>query len=271
MKKHIVVKSNDIIEANYTLTLSEQRILLMCISHINSKEKLRIGDDFVICAEDYTKLYSIDLKNAYRDIKSAADKLYERSVYIYKKTSKPKDDYKKTRWISSIEYLESEGRIHLSFATKILPYLSKLETCYTQYNIEDIAQMGSLHAIRIFEMMMQWKNRGWFEISVVEFKKRLGLENDYSRIYDLKKHVLTRSVSVINKKSKYKLEWSQKKSGRNVTHLIFNFKLNNPSTSTNKIKKKTKLLAEKIEEFVRENPKKTRGKTREEVIAMLNN
>ena len=269
MNKNIVVKSNEIVEANYTLTLAEQRILLMCISCIDSRKKLSKGDDFVVSAEDYAKLYDVNLKNAYRDIKSAADKLYERSVYIFKKTSRSKNDYKKTRWISGIEYVESEGRIQLSFAPKILPYLSKLESCYTQYNIDEIAQMQSSHTVRVYEMMMQWKSRGWFDISLVDLKKRLNLGDDYPRIYDLKKRVIIHAVNEINKTSKYKLSWSQKKVGRNVSHFTFNFKLKNPSTSKKNLAPKPKILSDRIDEFVRKNPGKTKGKTREQVIRML--
>jgi len=267
MDKHLVVKSNGIIEANYTLSLIEQRILLMCIGQINSKDKLKKTDKFKLFPSEYMELCDVTRQTAYRDIKLASEKLFDRVIFIRDKSSKKHEGYLKTRWVCAIRYEDNEGYLTLSFAPDILPYLSEIEGYYTEYNIKNISKMSSLYAIRLYEMVKQWK-RGWVEIPVDDFRARLCLGNDYSRIYDLKKHVINPSMKEINAKSDITISFEQKKTGRKVTHFLFKYQLKRIKSVTKK-NKVVKSLHDRINNFVSENPTRTRGKTREEVIAML--
>ena len=268
MDKHLIVKSNEVIEANYTLSLVEQRILLMCISQINSKDKLNKTDEFKIYPSEYMELCNVTKQAAYRDIKQASEKLFDRVVFIRDKDSEKRSGYLKTRWVCAIRYEDNEGYLTLSFSPDILPYLSEIEGYYTEYNIKNISKMSSLYAIRLYEMVKQWKS-GLVEISVDDFRKRLCLGNDYSRIYDLKKHVINPSMKEINSKSDIIVSMEQRKTGRRVTHFIF--KHLKPTKSTEKKNKTMKSLHDIINDFVSKNPGRTRGKTREEIIAMLRN
>lgn len=268
MNKHVIVKSNEVIEANYTLSLVEQRVLLMCISQINSKDKLKKTDEFKLYPSEYMELCGVTKQAAYRDIKQASEKLFDRVVFVRNKDSKKRSGYLKTRWVYAIRYEDNEGYLTLSFSPTILPYLSKIEGYYTQYNIKNISKMSSLYAIRLYEMVKQWKC-GWVEISVDDFRKRLCLGNDYSRIYDLKKHVINPSMKEINSKSDITVSFEQKKTSRRVTHFIFNHQLKPINSAAKKKNKPMKSLDDRINQFVSENPACTRGKTREEVIAML--
>ncbi len=267
MDKHLIVKSNEVIEANYTLSLIEQRVLLMCISQINSKDKLKKTDNFKIYPSEYMELCGVTKQAAYRDIKQASEKLFDRVIFIRKKDSEKRSSYLKTRWVYAIKYEDNKGYLTLSFSPTILPYLSEIEGYYTEYNIKNISKMSSLYAIRLYEMVKQWK-RGWVEIPVDDFRTRLCLENDYSRIYDLKKHVINPSMKEINSKSDITVSFEQKKTGRRVTHFVFKHQLKR----TKNVKKKNEIvksLHDRINNFVAENPTRTRGKTHEEVIAML--
>ena len=55
-----VVKSNDIVEASYKLSLYEQRILLTCIAKINSKGSITIEDTFEISCKDILELNNLE-------------------------------------------------------------------------------------------------------------------------------------------------------------------------------------------------------------------
>ena len=100
-----VVKSNKVVEASYMLTLAEQRVLLACIAQIDAKQSLTENYRFEITASGVADLAGLDsLSNAYRDLKKAADKLYDRSVVIDDPDpDNPQITQRKTRWISSIE------------------------------------------------------------------------------------------------------------------------------------------------------------------------
>jgi hypothetical protein len=59
-EKMIVVKHNDLIDAAQRLSIYESRILLTCISRINSKGSLLHTDKFILTVEDVAELVGID-------------------------------------------------------------------------------------------------------------------------------------------------------------------------------------------------------------------
>ena len=113
-----VVKSNKVVEASYMLKCSqEQRVLLACIAQIDSKAVLTENYRFEVTASGVADLVGLDnLSNAYRDLKKAAEKLYERSVVIDDPDlDNPQITQRKTRWISAIDYVPGEGKLVLQF------------------------------------------------------------------------------------------------------------------------------------------------------------
>ena len=55
-KNLTVCKANKVIEAGYKLSLNEQRVVLACISQVNSVEELFKTDRFELSAKDFAKL-----------------------------------------------------------------------------------------------------------------------------------------------------------------------------------------------------------------------
>lgn len=219
-----VYKSNQIIEASYRLSLNEQRVILACIGQVKSAEKLLVTDKFELSAKDFAKLFSISEDRAYSELQSIAKTLYQRSVTIHNPdASRPKLKKLETRWISSIGYMPEEGKIILCFAQDMLPYLSELKGQFTRYELKHIGNMTSLYGIRVYELLMQWKNTGKREIEIDWLKQQFEIENKYPSIKDFKKYVIDVAVKDINTHSNYQVSWEQRKTGRKVTHLIFTF------------------------------------------------
>jgi plasmid replication initiation protein len=221
MSSLTVVKANQLVEASYKLTLGEQRLILNYIAQIDSVGTLKKQDEFVIHVKDYAEQFNIDRKNAYSQVREIANTLYERSVIL---KSINNGNYIKTRWISSIEYSESEGRITVGFAPKIIPYLSNLKKNFTQYKLEHITKMSSVYAIRTYELLVQWGSKGKRTIEIEAFRACLGIpDSDYPRMFDFKKRVLDVAIDQINRHSNLKVDIDQKKTGRKVSHLLFSF------------------------------------------------
>jgi len=105
----------------------------------------------------------------------------------------------------------------------MLPYLCELKGQFTRYKLEHIGKMTSLYAIRLYELLMQWKTTGIREIEIAWLKNKFQIEDKYKSIKDLKKYVINPAVKDINNHSNYSVEWTQRKTGRRVTHLIFTF------------------------------------------------
>lgn len=223
-KKLIVYKSNKVVEAGYKLTLNEQRVILACIAQVNSSEELLETDTFEISAGDFANLFSVSNENAYYALVEVAKSLFHRYVIIDNPDpDNPKITQTQTHWISSIDYIPSEGKIILRFAQRMLPYLGQLKSAFTRYNLEHIGEMTSAYSIRLYELIMQWKTTGTREVSIEWLKQQFQLNESYDRMYDLKKRVIEPAVKDINTHSNYTVEWTQRKTGRRVTHLIFTF------------------------------------------------
>jgi plasmid replication initiation protein len=221
----LVVKSNALIEASYRLGLDEQRLVLSCISKIRRDEPVTDEIMYSISASEFAKICNLDPKVAYQQLQSAALSLKRREVRI---TREPNGvgKHKKTLvagWVQSIEYSDGDGLVSLRFNHDILPYLAELSRCFTSYKLKNVVCMSSSYGVRIYELLAQWGNLGEREISLEWLKENLQIENKYARIRDFKKRVLEPAIKDINKNSDLWVTWSQKKSGKKVTHLILKF------------------------------------------------
>ena len=251
MKNLSVVKSNDIVDASYRLSLNEQRLILMCISQIKKGQSINDKQQFIVNAHEFARTFKMALANAYRDLQMVADKLYDRSVTINNPDPRnPKLEQTKTRWINSIGYIPGNGELMITFAGPIIPYISMLEGRFTRYSIYSISDMNSTYGMRFYELMQKWRSESGVEknkkeVELVDLKSQLDLDKKYKSIKDFKKYVLEPAIKDINTHSDLKARYTQRKTGRRVTHLIFHFEadeqlkmpLNNSTSKRPKINK----------------------------------
>jgi plasmid replication initiation protein len=222
--KLTVYKSNKVIEAAYKLSLNEHRLILSCVAKVKSSKPLSATESFEVTAKEFSAQFGIGLDKAYQTLKEVSEQLFERYVVIDNPDPKDKTlKYTKTRWVSSVNYHPDTGKVSLIFAPFMIPYLSELEGKFTFYLIENISKMSSIYAIRLYELLMQWKTTGKREIEIDWLKQQFQIEDKYSSIKDLKKYVVDPAVKDINTHSDYTVSWTQRKTGRNVTHLTFMF------------------------------------------------
>ncbi len=219
-----VYKSNKVIEAGYKLSLNEQRLILSCIAKVKSSKPLSATERFEVTAKEFSAQFGISLDKSYQTLKEVSEQLFERYVIIDNPDPSDKSiKYTKTRWISAINYHSDAGKVSLIFAAFMIPYLSELQGQFTFYLLENISGMTSIYAIRLYELLMQWKTTGTREIEIDWLKKQFEIENGYERMFDLKKYVIDPAVKDINTHSNYQVAWTQRKTGRRVTHLKFTF------------------------------------------------
>lgn len=218
-------KSNALIGAAYRLTVQEQRIVLAAISQVRRDEAVTDEVMYSVSVNALADITGQAAKHAYEELKEAALRLKKRDVRIeYEPNGKGrKPKVMLTGWVQTIAYIDDEGRIELRFSKDILPYINQLSGEFTLYKLENVAKMTSTYAIRLYEMLMQWQGEGEREIEIDWFKHALQITDDYPRMYDLKKWVVEPAVKQINEHSDLWCKWGQRKTGRKVTHLQFQF------------------------------------------------
>lgn len=180
---------------------------------------------YSVSAQDIAEISETDPITVYRDLREAALRLKRREVRI-ERESNGKAHRKQVLvcgWVQTIMYLENEGRVCLRFNKDMLPYLSALTQQFTKYQLKAIARMSSTYAIRLYELLAQWREKGEREVELEWLRRTLRLGDKYPAIKDLKKWVIELAVAQINEYSDLKVSYSQRKTGRVVSHLRFSF------------------------------------------------
>jgi len=222
----MVYKSNSLTEASYRLSVAEQRIILACISQVHRCGPVTDEVMYTVSALDMAALTDTHEKTAYRDLQEAALRLKRREVRIEREPN-GKSKRKKVLvcgWVQTIAYDDEEGAVSLRFNKDMLPYLTELSAQFTKYRLKSIAQMDSAHAIRLYELLMQWRDIGQREMAIDWLRDKLQLQDKYPAIKDLKKRVIDIAISQINDLSDLTVSYTQKKTGRTVTSLVFTIK-----------------------------------------------
>jgi len=222
MEKDLVItKHNSLVEASYKLTLSEQRLVLACIGQLDSRRTLNKNNVFTVTAKEFSVIYGVAEKNAYRDLEEAATNLYQRDIKTF--------DGKHTtrfRWVYFVKYHEDEGKVSMGFSPCVTPYLTMLHKRFTSYKLSQISGLKRTYSIRLLEFLAQFKTTGKLVVDLEAFKERLGVENDYKRFFDLKKRVIEPAVAELIEKSGLAITWKalKGKTGKAIKQLEFKFK-----------------------------------------------
>ncbi|MCF9035510.1 replication initiation protein, partial [Acinetobacter nectaris] len=214
MAKNLIVKSNQVIEAGYELTTNEQRLVLLAVSMISKDEDVSANVGYEISAQNFAAAYNIHPKTAYRELKEATNRLYERSIII-----RNEQQTLKVRWTSMIitdnpyfpDVLPDEDwkQVVIFFSPQIVPYLSNLKANFTQYLQSDISNVSGAYTIRFYELICQYKTVGKREISISDLRFMLKIDDKYPLFYDFKKRVIEPSIREINEKTPMQVSYEQ--------------------------------------------------------------
>lgn len=228
MENNLVVQSNDLVLAAYTMTIKEKQLFLSCISQIdsrNSAPSLTKQTKFTVSVKDIERLFYKDSnkQNIYRDIEQASNSLYERDVVISLEGNKTL----RTRFVSGILYDPDGQQVTIAFAEDILPYLSQLSANFTKYRLVEISELSSIHSIRLYELILSWLGQWKYskEIDLEDFKHMMGVSGKYKQLSSLKERVIDKAIDEINGSTDYKVtvEYKKRGKGKAIKQLKLNF------------------------------------------------
>jgi plasmid replication initiation protein len=234
MEELLVVKSNRLIEASYRLSLYEQQLILFAIVQARETQTgLSFQKPVVIKVQDFMKAYDMTdtSGNVYRYLKEAIHTLFKRSVTIYhdlENTDKPA--VTEMRWITKRIYSDSEGYLSFNFSPDVIPYITRLETEFTSYDLKQVGNFTSVHAVRLFELLKQVQAIGKREIKLDALRKMLQLEDSYPVYSMLILRVIDPAVEQINTHTDFKVEYKPIKQSRKIIALAFTIKSKNKAS-----------------------------------------
>ena len=228
MNKQLVTKDNSLIGASYSLGVVEQRLIFLAIIEAREQKTLiEAGGLLRIYAQGYAKQFDVEKHTSYEAMKRAVEGLYEAGFTYSKLDEKSgKIGHYKSRWVDKIGYIDDLGCVELVFASDVIPLITRLEARYTEYDLKQVVGLQSEYAIRLYELIIQWRSLGKTNpISLEELRKKLGLVDEYKRIEAFKRRVLDLGVKQINEHTDITVEYEQHKQGRVITGFTFRFKV----------------------------------------------
>lgn len=212
----VVFQHNNLVEARYSLTLQEKKIILWLTSQIQQDDK-----DFkkhTLTVKDFMDLMGLTGHANYTELQKITLGLMKKVLII------KEPEYKVTTqvsWLNSARYEEGEGFIMLSFAPEMHPFLLNLKKTFTAIKLSDLMQFKSIHAIRIYELLKQYQAIGERTLTIEEIKACCGVVGKLKTYPNLEKKLLLIAQREINSKSDIFLEFERKKSGRKITGIRF--------------------------------------------------
>lgn len=256
-----VVQANELIRSKQDdFSLLEIKILRLAVSQIVKNETdfktytCRIGD--------LAKYLNISEANIYRDIKDTCTRLLKKTIYIEDK-SKPKNkgkpNYKIFHWIDYVEY--NDGKITFRLSESLSPYLLGLERLFTLYNYEEIINLPTSNAVRLYELIESLQNMEFHYINPVSYanipvdknefifeidwlRKYFNCESKYPNNADFVKRIIDGATIAIRKNTFMNLTYRTHKDGRNIKYIIF--------------RRDNDISKERIEQLEKDKPKDER-------------
>jgi plasmid replication initiation protein len=210
---HLVTKDNNLIEAKYRLSVQEQRLMAIMVSDIKPDDK--DFKPYKYRVKDFIEWTGVQGKDYYRELRKITAKLLTRIITI-------KEDNRliQTSWLSSAVYDYKKGTIELLFDPHLKPYLLQLKNCFTQYALQNVLELKSKYAFRLYELCKQYQSMGKRKFQIDELRELLGLEkNELKRWSDFKGKVLEIAQREINKHTDLKIKYEFEKWGRKFEYI----------------------------------------------------
>lgn len=222
----LVVKSNKLVQALQTLTLNEARLLQLAI--VDARETgqgLSTDEPLELNAVRYARAFNVSADAAYLALSEAEDSLFKRQFTITNEDG----TVTKSRWIQDANYRKGEGRILVTLTRVVIEHITKIdgfEQYFTSYHLKKTADFKSVYAVRLYELLMQWKSVGKtpaYELERLRGQLGIGV-NEYTRMEAFKRRVLDIAVDQINEHSDLIIKYEQHKRGRSISGFSFNFR-----------------------------------------------
>jgi len=217
---HLVTKANKLIEANYRLSVSEQRVIAMVVSQLAPSD-----EDFKLYRfkiSELAELIDSKTKNLHERVKALTKELVGKVLQI-----REPDGLLHVAWLSAAQYYDGEGLVELSFDPKLKPYLLQLKERFTTYGLKNVVRLQSRYSVRIYELLKQYETLGKRTFELPELREKLGVKkHEYKRWQDFRRWVIAPAARELPKKTDISFSYKTRKKGRKIWYLDFTIRAN---------------------------------------------
>lgn len=224
-----IYKNKKLNTANFgTYNLNDYQVFLLLISKIGGVDGFgkylqphELQREFKLTAKEFSLQFGVDLASCYRVLKSAGKKLMKTSIVI------EKPELRQTCEINVCavtQYNEKEGSITVEFTSHIMPYLAQVKSRFVLYNLKEISNFGSLYTTRLYELIQEFKDTGLLIKSVAQLREVFAVGEKFADYCNFKLFTFGHAVDEINSQYEIDLKFTERKEGRKVVAIHFEFK-----------------------------------------------
>ncbi|WP_217847117.1 replication initiation protein [Paracoccus marcusii] len=221
-----VTMHNTLVSASHGLNLGEKRLVAMAVAKLSPKAAALPGKPIRISAMDFAEQFGIEPDVAYKQLRSAQEHLYNRSIRHIEHygPNGQKIEVVKMRWISSIRYKEGEGEVSIAFAPEITQFLVQLKKHFTSYQLSKAAALRSTYSWRLFENLERFRETGVWEVDMDRFHIIMETPKSYrANFAQTRRWVIDPSLSELAAQTNITAEVEPIRQGRKITRLRFTF------------------------------------------------
>ena len=222
--KRTATQDNQLIEACYSMTLNEKRLLLFGISTINPNTFPDASKPFKfeITASEWRDQFGDD--HAWQSLKRASKKLMSRTLTLHSKVGGDSPDKILMAWFDSVKYYKNQGRIVVEFGRTVQIRLAGMLEQFTTIDMLSVSQLNSTHAVRLYELLSQFKSTGYRVMTIEDFRFAMDVVNTNQGTKNLKRRVLNPAIKQLNEKSDLFCIVADIKEGVRITGFQFTFR-----------------------------------------------
>lgn len=254
-----VYKNKKLNNANFgDFNHNDYQVFLYLVSKIGGIDEYgkylqseQLKREYVLTANEFNKVFNTDLSYCYKIIHKACKKLMKTSVNVEKPET---SEIWEINVCSMAKYNKNEGSITIKFTDDIMPYLAQVKQRFMLYNLKEIANFGSLYTTRLYELIQEFKETGWFIRSVQQLRELFAVGDKLKSYADFKRKTFIHACQEVNDNYNLGLFFEEIKESRKVVAIRFSFKpividkITDQKTGiTRNVYKKPKLQSEKKE------------------------
>lgn len=215
--RHLVQQSNALIETTQKMSLVERRLMYHVLSRINPKKPQQ---EYVLRVEDFAQDFpQMGSGTIYNQLKDAVVSLFKRSIQLLTERGTTKIFY----LLQEQEYKDGEGYLRMKFSDSTMPLIFDLKEKFTTMVLENFKFLDSVHSLKLYELLYQYKSQGWREITVEDLRFFFGCEDTYPDFKLFKQKVIEPAMKEISEKSDLLVQAEYFRTGRFVTSVKFIF------------------------------------------------
>lgn len=228
-----VIMSKSLVNGIHAIELNGKRVLALSMSKIEQKLAKLTKDNSLeieIQADEFAKVFGIEKKETYKAMLRGQTDVATAHLSIFsldKNSMSLKID--KMPWVQNVQYIEGTGKMKVLFNSLLTPHITRFVDNktggYTIYKIQQAGKLKSVYAWRLFELIMQFRDTGWYTTQIKDLAVQLEVAPTVASSFTrLKKYCLEPALKELREKCKMEIEYTATKSGKKYTRIDFKFK-----------------------------------------------